>query len=90
MLLLPAALWFHYLAALLPFAALGWDRRQRAKPRRRSLRRRPRVTVGVAWLPLATAGAVALVLSLLRPLARAAPGRGGDCAAATVDRSAAA
>jgi hypothetical protein len=73
MLLLPAALWFHYLAAVLPFAALGWAR---ATPRNRLviIASAAAVTVGVAWLPLATTGAVVVVLSLLRPLARPRPG----------------
>jgi hypothetical protein len=73
MLLLPAALWFHYLAALLPFAALGWERAA-ARNRAVIVASAAAVTLGVAALPLATAGAVALVISLLRPLARPRPG----------------
>jgi hypothetical protein len=73
MLLLPAALWFHYLAALLPFAALAWQRATR-RDRAVIVGSAAAVTCGVAWLPLATCGAVVLVLSLLRPLARPRPG----------------
>jgi hypothetical protein len=69
MLLLPAALWFHYLAALLPFAALGWGRAT-TRNRLAIVVSAAAITLGVAWLPLATAGAVAMVLSLLRPLSR--------------------
>ncbi len=80
MLLLPAALWFHYLAALLPFAALAWQRAT-ASNRGVIVASAAVLTLGVAWLPLATAGAVVLVLSLLRPLSR--PRRDGRPTLAT-------
>jgi hypothetical protein len=55
MLLLPAALWYHYLVVLLPLAIVTWPR---ATPRVRGvlLLAGLAVSAGVAWLPLATIG----------------------------------
>ena len=60
MLLLPAATWYHYLAALLPVAALAWPAAG-TRARLSLLAAAALITVGVAALPLATVGAVALV-----------------------------
>lgn len=73
MLLLPAAIWYHYLALLLPVAVVAWaraDRRQRAALAVGGAG----ISVGVAWLPIALAGAIVLVASslvALRPSPRA-------------------
>ena len=73
MLLLPGAIWYHYLALLLPVAIVAWaraDTRQRIGLAISG----GAISVGTAWLPLASAGAAALVvlcLIALRPPARA-------------------
>ena len=73
MLLLPGAIWFHYLALLLPVAIVAWasaDSRQRVALAVSGAA----VSVGTAWLPLASAGAAVLIivcLIALRPPARA-------------------
>jgi len=76
MLLLPASLWYHYLAILLPFAAMAW-------PRGSSLERvlllgsAIAVTLGLAWLPGALAGATAMAavsLFVLWPRSRQVTG----------------
>jgi len=64
MLLLPAALWYHYLAVLLPVGVVAWGRaagRQRAA----LFAGAALVSVGIAWLPLALAGATIVVASAL-------------------------
>ena len=75
MLLLPAATWYHYLAALLPVAALAWPAAS-VRGRLGLLAAAAAIAVGVAALPLATLGAtVLLVLATavhLRAGARAA------------------
>jgi len=68
-LLIPAALWYHYLAVLLPVAVVAWGR---ANPRQRAalLAGAALVSIGIAWLPLALAGAtiaVASALAAVRP-----------------------
>jgi len=68
-LLIPAALWYHYLAVLLPVAIVAWGR---ANPRQRAalLAGAALVSIGIAWLPLALAGAtiaVASALAAVRP-----------------------
>jgi hypothetical protein len=68
-LLIPAALWYHYLVVLLPVAVLAWGRatgRQRAA----LFAGAALVSIGIAWLPLALAGGVVIVgcaLAALRP-----------------------
>ena len=59
MLLLPAAVWYHYLAVLLPLGAVAWPS---AIPRVRValVAGALMVLLGVSWLPLATAGAAVL------------------------------
>lgn len=61
MLLLPAATWYHYLAALLPIAALAWPAAS-ASGRLALLGAAAAITVGVAALPLATLGAALLLV----------------------------
>ena len=60
MLLLPDAVWYHYLAVLLPLAALAW---RAASPRARVLLLSggALVSAALAWLPLALAGATLMV-----------------------------
>jgi hypothetical protein len=60
MLLLPSALWYHYLCVCLPVAAFSWkgaDRRQRFG----LVIGGAAVTIGLAWLPLALAGAAVML-----------------------------
>ncbi len=65
MLLLPAALWYHYLVVLLPLAILAWPTATR--PERFALVvAGALITGGVAWLPLATVGAAGLMVVTLR------------------------
>ena len=59
MLLLPAQLWYHYLVVLLPLAALAWSRAD-ARQRGALIVSAAAVSFGIAWLPLATLGAMAL------------------------------
>jgi alpha-1,2-mannosyltransferase len=94
MLLLPAATWYHYLAALLPVAALAWPAAG-LRWRLALLAAAALVTVGVAVLPLATIGAALLLavaatiqLRAARGITRAAApvpaiGRDGGAPAAT-------
>ena len=60
MLLLPAALWYHYLAATLPLAACAWPA---ASARRRGalLGGAALVLVGLAWLPAALVGGAVMI-----------------------------
>jgi hypothetical protein len=73
MLLMPGSLWYHYLVALLPFAAVAWVRTG-AGPRALLLGGAVAITVGVAWLPAALGGAVVLASTSLGTLW---PGRQG-------------
>jgi alpha-1,2-mannosyltransferase len=60
MLLLPAAAWYHYLAALLPVAALAWP--AASTPGRLGLLGAAvAISIGVAALPLATLGSAVLL-----------------------------
>jgi len=63
-LLIPAALWYHYLAVLLPVAIVAWGRAN-ARQRAALLAGAALVSIGVAWLPLALAGATIAVASAL-------------------------
>jgi hypothetical protein len=69
MLLLPAALWYHYLVVLLPLAILAWPSATHSE-RVALVVAGALVTGGVAWLPLATIGATGLLLITLRAQAR--------------------
>ena len=76
MLIIPGAAWYHYLAALLPFAAFSWHR---ATARQRLIITGGGATVslGVAGLPLAVVGATLLVgqsLAVVWPRSRARDG----------------
>lgn len=69
MLLLPASLWYHYLALLLPFAAIAWQRSSGAQ-RSGLFAAALMITLGLACLPLALLGAIilaALTLYVLWP-----------------------
>jgi hypothetical protein len=69
MLLVPGSLWYHYLVVLLPFAAIAWVRAT-APARALLLGSAAAVSLGLAWLPGALAGAVVLTgtsLAVLRP-----------------------
>jgi hypothetical protein len=59
LLLLPAALWYHYLVVLLPIAIVAW-RRATVATRAALVGGGAAVTVGVAWLPLALTGGVVI------------------------------
>jgi alpha-1,2-mannosyltransferase len=67
MLLLPAALWYHYLCVLLPIAALAWPA---AGPRLRAVLAlgAALVSSAVAWLPLALVGATVIIAAALHAL----------------------
>jgi hypothetical protein len=82
MLLLPAALWYHYLVVLLPLAIVAWPH---ATPGARGvlLLAALGVSAGVAWLPLATIGWVAMASVIVGVLA--SPIRGGLSAPAALD-----
>lgn len=72
-LLLPPAAWYHYLALLLPLAVVAWARAG-VRGRAVLVAGGAAVSVGVAWLPLALAGATLLVATMLvtlRPPPRA-------------------
>ena len=81
LLLLPSATWYHYLAVVLPVAAFHWPRLP-ARGRVGLLAAGTAVSFGLVWLPLAAAGAAAmLVVSLWagvgsRPDARPLPAAG--------------
>jgi hypothetical protein len=73
MLLIPGTIWYHYLALLLPVAIVAWTRAGR-RERVALLLGGTAVSVGVAWLPLASVGAAVLIgasLMALRPSPRA-------------------
>ena len=59
-LLLPAAWWYHYLALLLPVAALVWPAAG-TRARIGMTGAMTAIVLGVAWLPAATAGALTLL-----------------------------
>ena len=66
MLLLPAVLWFHYLVALLPLAAMAWPHASRAL-RATLLTGATLISLGMLiGFPLATAGAVIVVAAAAR------------------------
>ena len=67
MLLLPAALWYHYLAALLPVAALAWTRSRRAG-RVLMVAGGVLVAFGLVWLALSLVGAILLMAAALPTL----------------------
>jgi hypothetical protein len=72
MLLLPGSLWYHYLVVLLPFAAIAWPGAS-ITWRVALFSGASLVTAGLAWLPMALVGAVALAgttLVLLWPTGR--------------------
>jgi hypothetical protein len=64
MLLLPAALWYHYLVVLLPLAILAWPRATRGA-RVGMVIAGLCVSGGVAWLPMATVGWVTMALVIV-------------------------
>ncbi|HET7677515.1 MAG TPA: glycosyltransferase family 87 protein [Candidatus Limnocylindrales bacterium] len=69
MLLLPSSIWYHYLALLLPVAALAWSRAT-AGGRIAMVASGALVSAALAWLPLAVLGAAGMLaasLSSLRP-----------------------
>jgi hypothetical protein len=68
MLLLPAALWYHYLVVLLPLAIIAWPR-STTGARAAIVVAGLCVSAGIAWLPLATIGWVAMASVILRVLA---------------------
>ncbi len=79
MLLLPGALWYHYLVVLLPLAIIAWPRAAMGI-RVALVVAGLAVSAGVAWLPLATIGwvtmaalVVGVLASRLRPLSEGAP-----------------
>lgn len=59
-LLIPSSAWYHYLAVLLPLVAFAWPRAT-VRARIVLLVGAASVSVAVAWLPLAVAGATALI-----------------------------
>lgn len=66
MLLLPAVIWFHYLVALLPLAAMAWPHASRAL-RATLLTGATLISLGMLiGFPLATAGAVIVVAAAAR------------------------
>jgi hypothetical protein len=72
LLLLPSALWYHYLVVALPIGALAWAR---ARPAERGLMVAggAAVSLGLAWLPLAVLGTVVFFAGAVRVLARQQP-----------------
>jgi hypothetical protein len=71
MLLLPAALWYHYLVVLLPLAIIAWPQATHGA-RAAIVVAGLCVSGGLAWLPLATIGWVAMagaILLAMRPAA---------------------
>jgi alpha-1,2-mannosyltransferase len=71
MLLLPAALWYHYLVVLLPLAIIAWPQATHGA-RAAIVVAGLCVSGGIAWLPLATIGWVAMagaILLAMRPAA---------------------
>jgi hypothetical protein len=80
MLLLPAAIWYHYLAVLLPLGILAWPRAPH-RARTALVAGGTAITAGIAWLPLATLGATTMIVTLLivlRPGASAEGSRSGS------------
>jgi hypothetical protein len=73
---LPSAIWYHYLAVMLPVAALAWHR---ASPRGRALLvgGSAVISVAVVWLPLALGGVALLTAAAITTVwPRAAPAHG--------------
>ena len=64
MLLLPAALWYHYLAVLLPLGALAWPQAGR-RIRAALLAGGVAISAALVWLPLALAGAGVMIVAAL-------------------------
>lgn len=69
LLLFPAACWLHYLVVLLPLAALAWTAAG-GRARLMLVAGGALVGIGVAWLPLVTAGAALLVAGTAAGIAR--------------------
>lgn len=69
MLLLPAALWYHYLVVLLPLAIVAWPHAPKGA-RGAMVLAGLSVSAGVAWLPLATIGWVAMAALITGVVAR--------------------
>ncbi len=88
MLLLPAALWYHYLVVLLPLAIVAWPRASGAA-RAMLVLAGAGVSAGVAWLPLATFGWVAMAAILAWVLARGVVPDAGAAERSAAERSAA-
>jgi hypothetical protein len=66
MLLLPTALWYHYLCVFLPLAAYGWvngDVERRAA----LIAGMAMITIGLAWFPLVFIGGVLVGVALIYP-----------------------
>ena len=74
-LLLPAAIWYHYLCVLLPFIVLGWGKAG-GRARAAILAGIVLIDLALVWIPLATIGATLIVVALLAPSSgREATGR---------------
>jgi hypothetical protein len=69
MLLLPSALWYHYLCVCLPVAAFSWHSAGR-RERFGLFLGAAAVSLGLAWLPLAVAGAALMFVSAIVALNR--------------------
>jgi hypothetical protein len=67
-LLIPATLWFHYFALLLPFAAFAWVRAT-TRERLALLAGGALLSAGLSWFPFADIGAIVLMAAVLRVLA---------------------
>jgi hypothetical protein len=63
-LILPSSTWYHYLAPLLPIAAFAWSHAS-SREKLVLVLGATSVTAGLAWLPLAVAGAAAMVVASL-------------------------
>ena len=66
-LILPSSIWYHYLAVLLPIAALAWWRASRGL-RLTIAGSAALISLALFWLPLALVGAVTLVAAAARAL----------------------
>jgi len=72
MLFIPAALWYHYLVALLPLAALAWGRSSAAE-RVTMVAGAALVSAALAWLPLALVGSALMIMSAWRAMGGTRP-----------------
>jgi hypothetical protein len=81
MLLLPAAIWYHYLAVLLPLATVAWCRAD-ARARAALFTGGALISVALAFLGVALVGAALLVVGALRGLRDEAAGTPGATEAA--------